>query len=141
MDATNLELKENSFDLTLCCEALLEIKDYRKGLEEIKRVSKKYSIISVPNEPLFSIANFMRGKYITRLGKHPDAVNFWSPKSFIKLLKDYFKVIETMNSAIARAKDNDSLYQLLERKEIFLKLLQEEVGKGSKRKKEGGSWF
>ena len=55
--------------------------------------------------------------------------------------KYYFDAIELINSSIAKSKNNDSLYNLLIRKEIFLKLLQEECGKGSKRKREGGSWF
>ena len=53
----------------------------------------------------------------------------------------YFKAIDIINSVIAKSKSNHSLYNLLIRKEIFLKLLQEEVGKGGKRIREGGSWF
>lgn len=53
----------------------------------------------------------------------------------------YFKAIELLNSKIAGAENKNSLYKLLEKKEMFLKDLQELAGKGSKRKKEGGSWF
>ncbi len=53
----------------------------------------------------------------------------------------YFKAIDLINSAISRSKSDDSLYNLLIKKEIFLKLLQEDSGKGGKRKREGGSWF
>ncbi len=53
----------------------------------------------------------------------------------------YFKAIELINNAISKAKNNSALYNLLIRKEIFLKLLQEGVGKGSKKKQEGSSWF
>ena len=55
--------------------------------------------------------------------------------------KHYFKSMDIINSAIAKSKNNYSLYNLLIRKEIFLKLLQEDAGKGGKRKREGGSWF
>ena len=55
--------------------------------------------------------------------------------------KHYFDAIDMINAAIAKSKNNQSLYNLLIKKEIFLKSLQEEAGKGSKRKREGGSWF
>ena len=53
----------------------------------------------------------------------------------------YFKAMKKINKYIARANNPDNLYNLLQNKEIFLKCLQEDVGKGGKRKKEGDSWF
>lgn len=55
--------------------------------------------------------------------------------------KYYFKAIDIINSTIAKSKTDQSLYNLLIKKEIFLKSLQEAAGKGGKRKREGGSWF
>ncbi len=53
----------------------------------------------------------------------------------------YFKSIKTINKYIGRVNNDDSLYMILQNKEIFLKLLQEDAGKGGKRKSEGKSWF
>lgn len=53
----------------------------------------------------------------------------------------YFQGIDKLNSAIARANNQESLYLLLQKKEIFLRNLQDVAGKGSKRRKEGGTWF
>lgn len=55
--------------------------------------------------------------------------------------KYYFEAIKMFNDAISKSKNNDSLYQLLQKKEIFLKELQEEAGKGSKRKEKDSEWF
>lgn len=47
----NLPFEDNSFDIVLCCEVLehLPFKIYENALQEIERVTKKYIIISVPN--------------------------------------------------------------------------------------------
>jgi ubiquinone/menaquinone biosynthesis C-methylase UbiE len=48
----NLNFLENEFDCVIASEVIehLTQSDFKKGLEEIQRVSKKYVIISVPNE-------------------------------------------------------------------------------------------
>lgn len=48
----NLPLPSDSFDIVLCCEVLehLPFHLYEKSLKEIQRVSKKYILISIPND-------------------------------------------------------------------------------------------
>jgi ubiquinone/menaquinone biosynthesis C-methylase UbiE len=48
----NIPFPDNSFDIVLCCEVLEHLPSpiYEKALKEIQRVSKKYILISVPNE-------------------------------------------------------------------------------------------
>src|SRR3989344_5076349 len=48
-----LEYKDNTFDLVMATEVLEHLEDPKKGLLELIRVSKKYILLSVPNEPLF----------------------------------------------------------------------------------------
>lgn len=48
----------------------------------------------------------------------------------------YFKQVEKLNKDIAQAKGRERLYSTLQDKEIFLRLLQDDVGKGSKRGEE-----
>jgi len=48
----------------------------------------------------------------------------------------YFKGIKMLNNMISKSRIPQLLYKFLQEKEIFLKQLQEDVGKGSK-KKEG----
>ncbi len=53
----------------------------------------------------------------------------------------YSEAIEIINKAISKATNSSILYNLLQKKEIFLKNLQEDAGKGGKRKEKDESWF
>src|SRR3989344_5595623 len=81
-----LPYKDNSFDLIVCTEVLEHLEEPTKALQEMLRVSKKYLIISVPNEPLFRISNFLRGKNLSRLGNDIGHINHWNPLSLKKYL-------------------------------------------------------
>jgi len=81
-----LPYKDNSFDLITCTEVLEHLEKPAKALQEMLRVTKKYLIISVPNEPLFMLSNFLRGKNLSRLGNDPDHINHWNPLSLKKYL-------------------------------------------------------
>jgi ubiquinone/menaquinone biosynthesis C-methylase UbiE len=86
-DIYKLDFKDNSFDLLICTEVLEHLKDPAKAVEEMKRVTSKYILISVPNEPFFIMANFLRGKYLKRLGNHPEHINHWTASGLEKFLK------------------------------------------------------
>ena len=83
----DLPYKDNSFDLVVCTEVLEHLEDPQKALPEIIRVSKKHIILSVPNEPFFRLANFLRGKYVAEFGNSPGHINHWTFFSFQKFLK------------------------------------------------------
>lgn len=84
--------KTGKYDLVILTEVLEHIDDYKKVLENIQNMSFKSLIISVPDEPLFSISNLIFGKNIKRMGKDPEHVNFWTDRSLGKLLRQYFRV-------------------------------------------------
>lgn len=48
----------------------------------------------------------------------------------------YFKEVKRLNLIIGKAKISSELYNALQDKEIFLRSLQEDVGKGGKRKEQ-----
>ena len=81
-----LEYKNNSFDLVIATEVLEHLKDPKKGLKELVRISKKYLLLSVPNEPFFMGANFLRGKNITRWGNDIEHIQHWSAKGFAQFI-------------------------------------------------------
>jgi len=81
-DIYKLKYQDNSFDLVIATEVLEHLEDPRKGLGELKRVSKKYLLLSVPNEPFFMLANFLRGKNITRWGNDIEHIQHWTSKGF-----------------------------------------------------------
>ena len=68
---------KNEFDLVCATEVLEHLESPEKALREMDRVSKKYMLLSVPNEPWFCLGNFLSGKNVLRLGNPPDHVNHY----------------------------------------------------------------
>lgn len=88
-----LPYKDNFFDLVICTEVLEHLHNPKKALHEILRVSKKYAIISVPNEPFFMFCNFLRGKNLINFGDDPGHINHWTVFSFRRFLnKESLKI-------------------------------------------------
>lgn len=82
-----LPYKNNFFDLVICTEVLEHLDNPKRALHEILRVSKKYAIISVPNEPFFMLSNFLRGKNMMQFGNDPEHIQHWTVFSFQRFLK------------------------------------------------------
>ena len=68
------------------------------ALQELFRVSGKYIVISVPNEPLWRFLNFFRFKYMQYFGNTPGHINHWSPRELKLLISKYGKVLEVHKS-------------------------------------------
>jgi ubiquinone/menaquinone biosynthesis C-methylase UbiE len=90
-----LSFKNDSFDLAIATEVLEHLEEPERAIQEIRRVSRNYCVFSVPNEPYFRIMNFLRGKNLTRFGNDIEHVQNWSSEEFVKLLRKYFKILET----------------------------------------------
>ena len=82
-----LPYKDNSFDLVLCTEVLEHLEKPQDAIKELVRVSKKYLVISVPNEPFFMLAQLIRGRNWSRLGNDIEHINHWTMFSFSKFIK------------------------------------------------------
>ena len=83
-----LPYADNSFDLVTCTEVLEHLDNPQKAIKEMLRVSKKYLILSVPNEPFFMLSNFLRGKNFSRLGNDLGHINHWNVYGFKNYLKE-----------------------------------------------------
>ncbi|OGH08933.1 MAG: hypothetical protein A2152_03500 [Candidatus Levybacteria bacterium RBG_16_35_6] len=79
-DIYNLKFRDKSFDLVISTEVLEHLEDPKKALEELRRVSKKYLLLSVPNEPWFYLFNY------TQWGKDIGHINKWSSRGFKKFI-------------------------------------------------------
>ncbi len=88
----DLKYKDNSFDLIICSEVLEHIDDPEKGLQELVRVSKKYCLLSVPNEPFFMMGNFLRGKNLSRFGNDIEHINHWAFWQFKNMVSQYMTI-------------------------------------------------
>lgn len=86
-DIYKLPYKVNSFDLVVCTEVLEHLEYPKKALLELVRVSKKYVLLSVPNEPWFMLGNFLRGKNLSRWGNDIEHIQHWTSGSFEKFAK------------------------------------------------------
>ena len=85
-DVYNLPFRDNVFDMVMCFEVLEHLSEPQYALQELARVSKSYCMFSVPNEPYFQLMTFLRGRYIKRLGNHPDHINNWTKHQFLEMI-------------------------------------------------------
>lgn len=109
--------------------------------------SDKKTLISLFNEAGYQIARL--NNHWTKCSNYASSGNLekwkWElDRAWVELSADaqqrnkdfYFPAIERYNKAISNCTNRNMLYKLLESKEIFLRQLQEDVGKGGK-KEEG----
>lgn len=85
LDVHHLPLPANSFPLVICLEVLEHLPDSAVGLRELARVSSEYVLISVPHEPFFRGANFLRGKHLAAFGNDPEHFHNYSGRSFRRM--------------------------------------------------------
>ena len=85
LDIHRLPFSENSFPLVICLEVLEHIPDSRIGLRELSRVSSEYVLLSVPHEPWFRTANFLRGKQMPAFGNDPEHLHNYTGRAFRQL--------------------------------------------------------
>lgn len=97
-DIYSLPYKDSSFDLVLCNEVMEHLEKPDKVVDEIKRVSKKYCLFSVPNEPFFMISNFLRGKNLSRWGNDIEHLQHWSRGTFEKFIRPKLNVLTVKKS-------------------------------------------
>lgn len=88
------ELKRttDSFDLIIALEVLEHLENPDLALKELRRVTSKYCLLSVPNEPLWRILNICRLKYLKNFGNTPGHIQHWPKDKFTHLLSKYFYV-------------------------------------------------
>lgn len=84
----DLQLKDDSVDLAYALEVIEHLDVPEKALLELKRISKKYVLISVPNEPVWRILNMARFKYLSDFGNTPGHIQHWSTSGFARLCEN-----------------------------------------------------
>lgn len=93
----NLPYESNSFDLVVACEVLEHLAKPEEALMELQRVSTDWILLSVPREPIWSLLNLARGKYIRRCGNTPGHIQRWGKRRFVDLIQEYFEVEKVMS--------------------------------------------
>jgi SAM-dependent methyltransferase len=92
-DVHHLPFPDSSFDLVLCLEVLEHLPDSALGLRELLRVSRDYVLVSVPHEPFFRAANFLRGKHLRALGNDPEHLHNYSGRALRRLVSAQVDVV------------------------------------------------
>jgi hypothetical protein len=82
-------------DLVMVLEVLEHLRYPENAMIEAGRISGRYCLFSVPDEPYFRIANLLRGKNISRLGNDIGHINHWDEIAFLKLVSKNFNIIYT----------------------------------------------
>ena len=95
-----MSFKKNKYDLVMCNSVLEHLEDPNKAINRLKKISSKYVIVSVPYEPLFSLANLVRFKYIKTCGNYPSHMHRWNKTSFRKLLKKHFRSVKIKTESV-----------------------------------------
>jgi SAM-dependent methyltransferase len=92
-DVRRLPFADSSFDLVLCLEVLEHLPVSALGLRELMRVTRSHVLVSVPHEPFFRGANFLRGKHLAALGNDPEHVHNFGGRAFRGLVSDHADVV------------------------------------------------
>ena len=93
-NAQELPFEDNSFDFVMILEVLEHVGDPDIALREAFRVTSKFLLASVPNEPWWRIGNLARLKYIRDLGNTPEHINHWSSRSFKAFICKHFRIVK-----------------------------------------------
>jgi len=98
----DLPFPDRSFDVVGCFEVLEHLPgDFpSRAIAELARVSRGTVLLSVPHEPLFSLANAARGKNLNvrPRGSDPDHRQFWTQADFGRLVAEHLNVRQLSGS-------------------------------------------
>lgn len=89
-----LPFPDGAFEFAGCFEVLEHLPDPAAALAELSRVARRGVIVSVPEEPFFSLANVARGKNVTvrPRGSDPDHRQFWTRPAFAELVRQQLTI-------------------------------------------------
>ncbi len=91
-DIYHVDQADRSWDVAVASEVLEHLDHPDWALRELRRVSRRYVVLSVPWEPWFQLGSLARGKHLRRLGNHPEHINHWTPRTFRGLVGQFMTV-------------------------------------------------
>lgn len=89
-----LTRKDDEFNMVFLLEVLEHLEMPEAAIKELFRISSKYVVISVPNEPIWRMANMARLQYLKDFGNTPGHINHFNHSKLNKLVKPYGKIVK-----------------------------------------------
>jgi len=86
------------YDLVSMIEVLEHLEEPATELKRVLSLTRRYALISVPDEPLFRTLNFCAGKYVRHFGNSPGHIQHWNKGSLTELLKPYLRILQVKKS-------------------------------------------
>ncbi|HUP32844.1 MAG TPA: methyltransferase domain-containing protein [Gaiellaceae bacterium] len=83
--AYELPFADGTFDLATALELLEHLERPTEALAELRRVARRWVLLSVPREPLWGVLNVAWGRHLGSLGDTPGHVQHWSRRSFVRV--------------------------------------------------------
>lgn len=93
-DVHTLPFPDDAFDLVICLEVLEHVGGPSRAISELHRVTRRFLLASVPNEPWWRIGNMLRLKYLQDWGNTPEHINHWSTRQFVQFIEPHFEIRE-----------------------------------------------
>lgn len=98
--AHEIPREDFTYDLVLFTEVLEHVENPGSAVLELKRVSRQFVLISVPNEPWWRLANMLRLRYLRDLGNTPGHINHWTRGQLKEFLSPKFKKVMVKNALL-----------------------------------------
>lgn len=84
----------DSAPLVVCCEVLEHLDDPERALTNLAAIVREWCILSVPREPIWSLMNLARGKYLSDWGNTPGHVQRWGSRDFLAMVERHFEIVD-----------------------------------------------
>jgi SAM-dependent methyltransferase len=81
-----LPFADETFDCVCALEVLEHVANPSRMLAEMRRVSARWLLLSVPDEPTWRIVHMLAGRDIRALGNTPGHINHWSRRRFTRFV-------------------------------------------------------
>lgn len=92
-DLFNLELPSGSADLVICLEVLEHLVEPENAVKKLASWSGRAALLSVPWEPFFQMGSFLRGKYLSAWGNHPEHLHHFNHGRLATLARTAFREV------------------------------------------------
>jgi len=86
-DVTQPPFPPECADLVISLEVMEHLPDPAQALQAYLRLTRRYVLLSVPNEPIFRTLRMTSGKNIMQWGDHPEHIQHWNLRSFQRFLR------------------------------------------------------